>query len=132
MLNALNEFAWTLRSKYSTIPEYDFDSQEEVHHNYMPIKWTRQSVISLGISAAVGALFGIIVATAVNTTLVEISVSSSFSLYFGVLFVFVGLVIIWRTIVASRAPHPDDSPAAKTPRKYLIVFACLVSLRLLF
>lgn len=80
MLDRLNEIVWTFRSQFSAIPEYDFDSQGEIVQNYSPIKWTNQGLFMLGMSGLIGAAFGVLVAMSVNTTLVEISVSSAFSL----------------------------------------------------
>merc|ERR1712129_641312 len=44
----------------------------------------------------VGILLGVIISLIVNCTLVEISISSFFSLYFGILFIVVGGIILWR------------------------------------
>lgn len=99
---------------------------DEVVHNYTPIQWERNSLISLAFSGLVGSLFGVMIAMAVNTALVELSTSSAFSLYFGLLFVLVGFIIVWRIAVGYRGRHPEDSEAAGVPRKYLVVFGGLV------
>lgn len=138
LLDQLNQTIWGVRAKYSRLAEFDFDHEGEVIHNYSAIQWDRRKISSLTFSGIIGAIFGVMISCAVNTALVEMSVSAAFALYSGVLFVFVGLIIIWRIINSSSIPHPDESPAARTPRRYLIVFACLVSssfinfLRLLF
>lgn len=125
LLDQLNQTIWGVRAKYSRLAEFDFDHEGEVIHNYSAIQWDRRKISSLTFSGIIGAIFGVMISCAVNTALVEMSVSAAFALYSGVLFVFVGLIIIWRIINSSSIPHPDESPAARTPRRYLIVFACL-------
>jgi len=51
----------------------------------------------------IGLLLGIVVSLVVNCTLVEISISAFFSLYFGLLFIAVGSIILWRVKVHSVA-----------------------------
>jgi len=51
----------------------------------------------------VGLILGIIVSLVVNCTLVEISISAFFSLYFGLLFITVGSIILWRVKVHSQS-----------------------------
>jgi high-affinity Fe2+/Pb2+ permease len=48
------------------------------------------------ISGFIGLMIGIVVSLIVNCTLLEISLNSFFATYFGLLFVGVGLMIIWR------------------------------------
>jgi len=73
------------------------------------------------ISGVVGVLLGIIISLIVNCTLVEISISSFFSLYFGILFIVVGGIILWRVFSQDGA-----SPAQR--KKPLAAFAMLIIL----
>lgn len=125
-LDQLNARVWTFRNQFSPVPEYEFDCHGEIQHNYTPIQWTPSAVFNLVLSGVVGAVLGVFIAMCVNTALVEVSVSSSFAIYFGILFVFVGLVILWRTFTQSNIPGlPDDVAAARVPRRHLLHFACL-------
>jgi hypothetical protein len=73
----------------------------------------------------VGAILGICVSFIVNITLVEISISPFFSLYFGVLFVFVGLIIAWRVHGITPNPMtPEDGTVERKQR--LMMFAALI------
>mmetsp|Transcript_56310 Transcript_56310/g.163321 ORF Transcript_56310/g.163321 Transcript_56310/m.163321 type:complete len:233 (+) Transcript_56310:117-815(+) len=74
------------------------------------------------ISGFVGVLLGIIISLIVNCTLVEISISSFFSLYFGVLFIVVGGIILWR-IFSQEAGDGMGSTAKREP---LTAFALLI------
>ncbi|OEH78433.1 uncharacterized protein LOC34617344 [Cyclospora cayetanensis] len=60
------------------------------------VEMTKDMICKGTISAIVGVLLGIISSLIVNCTLVEISVSSFFSLYLGIVFITVGAVILWR------------------------------------
>ena len=53
-------------------------------------------VTRAAISGFIGLMIGIVVSLIVNCTLLEISLNSFFATYFGLLFVGVGLMIIWR------------------------------------
>ncbi|CAE8642991.1 unnamed protein product, partial [Polarella glacialis] len=66
------------------------------------------------ISGFVGVLLGIIISLIVNCTLVEISISSFFSLYFGFLFVVVGGIILWR-IFSQDSADSKESQAKRRP-----------------
>lgn len=76
------------------------------------------------ISGFVGVLLGIIISLIVNCTLVEISISSFFSLYFGILFIVVGGIILWR--IFSQDAGEEIGSTAK--RKPLAAFALLIIL----
>jgi hypothetical protein len=82
-------------------------------------------VYKSGLSAVVGMLIGVVVSLVVNCTLVEISLSAFFSLYFGILFFVVGSVILWRVGGLSGNPFnfTDDSTARNNQ---LVIFACLI------
>jgi len=67
---------------------------------------------------------GIIISLIVNCTLVEISISSFFSLYFGILFIVVGGIILWR-IFSQDNLDGSGSPAKRKP---LALFAMLIIL----
>lgn len=104
---------------------------------------TRELICRCTVSACVGVGLGIIASLIVNCTLVEISMSSFFSFYFGLLFITVGSVILWRISVtaAAAAASPslpgvvlDDSEVLpqqqQLPRRkqQLQFFACLIIL----
>lgn len=80
-------------------------------------------IYSGSISGSVGVLLGIIISLIVNCTLVEISISSFFSLYFGVLFIVVGGIVLWR-IFSQEAG--DSMGASTAERKPLAAFGCLI------
>lgn len=75
------------------------------------------------LSGIAGVLLGIAISLIVNCTLVEISLSSFFSMYFGILFIFVGLIILWR--VWSTDASLDGQARPKTQ---LAAFAVLIIL----
>ena len=79
-------------------------------------------IVRSGIAAILGALFGVAVSWIVNCTLVEISLNSFFSVYFGSLFLLIGGIIFWRVL----AVGPNDRQPAKKP--LLVCFASLVVL----
>lgn len=56
------------------------------------------------VSGVAGSLIGVMIAYIVNATLAEISVSAFFSVYFGVLFLVVGCIILWRVLQPSYGP----------------------------
>lgn len=60
------------------------------------VEMTKDMICKGTISAGVGVFLGIVSSLIVNCTLVEISVSSFFSLYLGIVFITVGVVILWR------------------------------------
>merc|ERR1712217_473594 len=49
-------------------------------------------------SMTVGGILGIVISMVVNLALIEISISPFFSMYFGVLFILVGCLILWRVL----------------------------------
>ena len=89
------------------------------------------------ISGFVGMCLGIAVSLIVNSTLVEISVSPFFALYFGLLFISVGGIIIYRlnggSLFGARADASDVDQALllmpedeKRRKKQLTFFASLI------
>jgi MFS family permease len=90
-----------------------------------------------GMSAFVGMLLGLAISLIINSTLVEISVSPFFALYFGILFMSVGGIIIYRLNGAALFPSNDvaneaDQALLLAPedevrrKKQLTFFACLI------
>ena len=55
-----------------------------------------QSKFTYIISGIIGALLGALSSLIVNCTLIEISINPFFSVYFGILFILIGSVILWR------------------------------------
>ncbi|PFH36388.1 putative membrane protein [Besnoitia besnoiti] len=91
------------------------------------VEVTRELVCKGTISASVGIAMGIIASLIVNCTLVEISMSSFFSFYFGLLFVTVGSVILWRIQVTSKMASDISAGESDQPRKMqLQFFAALI------
>lgn len=68
-------------------------------------------------SAAVGACIGAFISWIVNCTLVEISVNAFFSIYFGVLFVVVGVFMLWRI----KSQDPADQEQKKLEHAFSII-----------
>lgn len=68
-------------------------------------------------SALVGGTVGAMISVVVNMALVEISISPFFSMYFGVLFILVGCLILWRVL------SQDTSDPFQVKRLQLSVFA---------
>eukprot|EP00919_Chromeraceae_sp_WS-2016_P069772 GHVR01165412.1.p1 GENE.GHVR01165412.1~~GHVR01165412.1.p1 ORF type:complete len:244 (-),score=44.79 GHVR01165412.1:245-976(-) len=83
---------------------------------YVPL--TANLVCRCSLSALVGLVLGVAVSLVVNCTLVEISLSAFFSMYFGLVFVVVGGAIIWRV-----SKQDDDGSSL---RKQLIFFATMI------
>ena len=89
-------------------------------------------------SGFVGMLLGLAVSLIINSTLVEISVSPFFALYFGLLFMSVGGIIIYRLNGLSllTGANTDSSEADQSlllapedeqkRKKQLTFFACLI------
>ena len=61
------------------------------------------AIVRSGIAAIFGAIFGVAVSWIVNCTLVEISLNSFFSVYFGTLFLLIGGIIFWRIFAGGPA-----------------------------
>mmetsp|Transcript_15460 Transcript_15460/g.48660 ORF Transcript_15460/g.48660 Transcript_15460/m.48660 type:complete len:233 (-) Transcript_15460:153-851(-) len=76
------------------------------------------------ISGFVGVLLGIVISLIVNCTLVEISISSFFALYFGILFIVVGGIILWRIF----SQDAGDGMGSTAKRRPLAAFALLIIL----
>mmetsp|Transcript_33794 Transcript_33794/g.102104 ORF Transcript_33794/g.102104 Transcript_33794/m.102104 type:complete len:233 (-) Transcript_33794:11-709(-) len=85
---------------------------------------TPSLIFNGSISGFVGLLLGIVISLIVNCTLVEISISSFFSLYFGVLFLVVGAIILWRIF----SQDAGDGMGSEAKRKPLAAFAALIML----
>ncbi|EUT82409.1 hypothetical protein PFAG_03784 [Plasmodium falciparum Santa Lucia] len=60
------------------------------------IQCTKDLLLKGSLSAIVGMILGIMCSLIVNCTLVEVSLSRFFSMYFGILFIVVGMIIFWR------------------------------------
>jgi len=88
----------------------------------LDISLTRDMICKGTASAIVGVFLGIMVSLIVNCTLVEISLSSFFALYFGVLFISVGIVILWRIHASSL--HTGDN--SKPRQLQLMFFSSLI------
>ncbi|KAF4674545.1 hypothetical protein FOL47_009071 [Perkinsus chesapeaki] len=84
---------------------------------------TGQLLIKGGTAAVIGAVLGIIISLVVNCTLVEISMSAFFALYFGLLFISVGCVILWRISTQAQMVSTPEESARK---KQLQLFASLI------
>lgn len=57
---------------------------------------TKDLIFKGSLSAIIGMILGILCSLIVNCTLVEVSLSKFFSMYFGILFIAVGIIIFWR------------------------------------
>jgi len=84
---------------------------------------TESLIFNGSISGFVGVVLGIIISLIVNCTLVEISISAFFSLYFGILFIVVGAIILWRIF-----SQDESSADTKSKRVPLAAFAVLIIL----
>lgn len=71
----------------------------------------------LALSFVIGAIIGILVSFTVNCTLVEISINTFFAVYFGILFILIASLILWRV---STGDHPKPC--------LLLTFSALVLL----
>jgi len=71
----------------------------------------------LMISVVIGGALGVVVSMVVNLALIEISISPFFSMYFGVLFILVGCLILWRVV-----SHETADPL-QMKRLHLSIFA---------
>eukprot|EP00743_Colponemidia_sp_Colp-15_P002609 GILK01002826.1.p1 GENE.GILK01002826.1~~GILK01002826.1.p1 ORF type:complete len:244 (+),score=18.59 GILK01002826.1:61-792(+) len=74
-------------------------------------------------SGVIGALIGAAISLIVNCTLVEISLNPYFATYFGIVFLVVGGVILWRV---QWADHQFEVSRIKKP--FLLAFAIMVML----
>lgn len=122
LLNALNLSIWKFRNKFSPVYEYEYNSEGEVLNDYTPIEWTSDAIKSLIISSICGAFLGVIVSICVNTVLIEIPASPSFTFYFACLFIIFGFLVLWKTLSVSITTAGAEDPYA-TPRRHLIVFS---------
>lgn len=74
------------------------------------------------LSGIIGAFLGMVISLIVNCTLVEISLSAFFSMYFGILFIAVGVIILWRIL------GQESTDGTQTKRLQLTCFAILIIL----
>lgn len=77
---------------------------------------TQNSMLYL-FSAFVGGCLGVVISMVVNLALIEISISPFFSMYFGILFILVGCLIMWRVLSA------DASEQLQMQKMHLAIFA---------
>eukprot|EP00386_Alphamonas_edax_P014366 GDKI01044166.1.p2 GENE.GDKI01044166.1~~GDKI01044166.1.p2 ORF type:complete len:238 (-),score=81.44 GDKI01044166.1:34-747(-) len=87
--------------------------------NFQNMQMSKELICKGSISAAVGMVLGIIISLIVNCTLVEISLSAFFALYFGLLFITVGAVILVRV-------WGQTAEETKAKRTQLMGFACMI------
>eukprot|EP00922_Rhytidocystis_sp_ex-Travisia-forbesii_P025739 GHVS01037752.1.p1 GENE.GHVS01037752.1~~GHVS01037752.1.p1 ORF type:complete len:295 (+),score=68.76 GHVS01037752.1:166-1050(+) len=73
------------------------------------------------VSALVGSVLGMLTSLIVNCTLVEVSLSPFFAMYFGLLFISVGAIILWRI-------NGNVSDHAQSRKLQLMFFALLIIL----
>ncbi|VWU49393.1 conserved membrane protein, unknown function [Hepatocystis sp. ex Piliocolobus tephrosceles] len=85
------------------------------------INCTKDLIFKGGLSSIIGMILGIICSLIVNCTLVEVSLSTFFSMYFGILFIVVGIIIFWRL----SANIGDESENRRTQ---LMVLAAMIIL----
>mmetsp|Transcript_24517 Transcript_24517/g.54564 ORF Transcript_24517/g.54564 Transcript_24517/m.54564 type:complete len:235 (+) Transcript_24517:233-937(+) len=64
-----------------------------------------KNYVLFALSMFLGGLLGIVISMVVNLALIEISISPFFSMYFGVLFILVGCLILWR-VLSHEAQDP--------------------------
>ncbi|GAW83531.1 hypothetical protein, conserved [Plasmodium gonderi] len=83
------------------------------------INCTKDLVFKGSISAIVGMILGIMCSLIVNCTLVEVSLSKFFSMYFGILFIVVGIIIFWRL-------NANVIEEAENRRNQLMILAGLI------
>lgn len=57
------------------------------------------------VSVIIGGVLGVVISMVVNLALIEISISPFFSMYFGILFILVGCLILWR-VLSHEASDP--------------------------
>ena len=92
--------------------------------------WSPSFIAKGSVSAFVGLVIGIMVSLIVNCTLLEISVNDWFASYFGLLFISVGLIILWRIKAQPKEQlFQAAASAGQTPeerKKQLRAFACLI------
>lgn len=70
-------------------------------------------------SVGVGGALGVVISMVVNLALIEISISPFFSLYFGILFFLVGILIMSRVM-------SHDANEAKMQKNHLTIFASII------
>ena len=126
ILDDLNLLVWKLRHKFSPEYEYEYDSQGEVIHNFTPIQWTPDTLISLCISGVCGAFFGVVIAVCINTVLMEVPTSPSFTLYSSIIFIMIGLLILWKVVFPINTQEiMEETLLLRTPRFHLFIFGAL-------
>lgn len=83
----------------------------------MDVDCTVRQGVLFTCSTVVGGALGIVISMVVNLALIEISISPFFSMYFGVLFIVVGCLILWRVL-----SHESADPL-QMKRLHLSIFA---------
>lgn len=77
-----------------------------------------------------GVILGIIVSLIINCTLLEISLNVFFATYFGLLFIIVGAIILWRVKQQSERVSVgygvQPEPHSEERRRQLTLFGCLI------
>lgn len=86
------------------------------------VEQSARSHVLLAFSSLVGGGLGVVISMVVNSALIEISISPFFSTYFGVLFILVGCLILWR-VVSHEATDP-----MQMKKVHLAVFAGIIIL----
>ena len=58
------------------------------------------------LSGFIGILIGVLCSVLVNSTLIEISLSRIFSVYFGCIFILIGCLLLWRNYTQNKSSGP--------------------------
>eukprot|EP00920_Eleutheroschizon_duboscqi_P000642 GHVT01001793.1.p1 GENE.GHVT01001793.1~~GHVT01001793.1.p1 ORF type:complete len:292 (+),score=41.59 GHVT01001793.1:1091-1966(+) len=87
----------------------------------LTLRWSVANGARAAAAAAVGCILGILSSIIVNCTLIEISLSTFFATYFGMLFIVVGVVIFWRLRL-----RPSETEESRRDTHTLSVFAILI------
>ncbi|EZG86208.1 putative membrane protein [Gregarina niphandrodes] len=84
--------------------------------------WSRKLVTRGFLSACAGSILGMATSVILNVALVEITISSFFAAYFGLLFICTGGIIAWRVL---GAPLADEK--ARQRQRIFLALSFLVS-----
>lgn len=79
------------------------------------------------VSMVVGGALGVIISMVVNLALIEISISPFFSMYFGILFILVGCLIMWRVLSYELTAQGGHDPL-QMKKIHLSIFAGIIIL----
>eukprot|EP01016_Furgasonia_blochmanni_P035211 TRINITY_DN3879_c0_g1_i1.p1 TRINITY_DN3879_c0_g1~~TRINITY_DN3879_c0_g1_i1.p1 ORF type:complete len:275 (+),score=60.37 TRINITY_DN3879_c0_g1_i1:49-825(+) len=88
--------------------------------NSTPKRGLELNGLKLTVSGIFGALIGILTSVVVNSCLAEISINPFFSLYFGILFIGIGIAIVWRILTSKEHSIISDK------KGFLFLFAILI------